>query len=473
LLNLVAIDWVIIAVFVVALFYLALSAKLRNSTVLQYLVAGRALTLPIFVATLVSTWYGGVLGIGESVSFFGLGTLVLMGVPFYVFGLLYAIFLAKKVRQDSQLSIPERIHSQFGKSAGVLAAILIFLLAVPAAHVLMLGTMISLLTNLPLVTCILVAAVVGVVLLFRGGLVSDARISLLAFISMYLGFLIIVIFCLVRYPIVETWSTLDNSSLFTWDGGMGVPFVISFFFLGAWTMVDPAFHQRAASAINPKTAQRGIFISVGFWMLFDVLMVTTGMYALSTMAEPPAGLNLFPVFGAEVLPPGLRAVFLCGLIGVVVSAMVGYTLVSGSTVGREIIARLKGNEADEGGTFWVRTGLIVAIVISVLLAINIQSVVALWYAWAGISVGALFFPVLLAYLGKGLKIPPKVVLTSMGVAAISSFIWLIYARSQGNEYLSVKLWNDQEISLGTLIPGLLISGLILAPFARRNTEKER
>lgn len=471
MLNLVAIDWVIIVIFAVALFYLALSAKLRNSTVLQFLVAGRALTLPIFVATLVSTWYGGVLGIGESVSYFGLGTLVLMGAPYYLFGVLYAIFLARKVRQDSQLSIPERIHCEFGKSAGVLAAVLIFLLAVPAAHVLMLGTLISLLTDLPLETCIVVAAVIGVVLLMRGGLVSDARISILAFISMYLGFLIIVIFCLVRYPIVETWSTLDNLNLFRWDGGMGVPFVISFFFLGAWTMVDPAFHQRAASAIDPKTARRGILISVGFWMLFDVLMVTTGMYALSAMSEPPVGLNLFPVFGVEVLPPGLRAVFLCGLIGVVVSAMVGYTLVSGSTVGREIIARLKESESTEQGTFWVRTGVIVAIVISVLLAINIQSVVALWYAWAGISVGALFFPVLLAYLGKGLRIPPKVVLISMGAAAMSSFLWLIYARSQGNEYLSVKLWNDQEISLGTLIPGLVISGLILGPFVRRNTEK--
>ena len=37
----------------------------RSSTAVEYLVAGRRVTLPAFVATLVATWYGGILGIGE------------------------------------------------------------------------------------------------------------------------------------------------------------------------------------------------------------------------------------------------------------------------------------------------------------------------------------------------------------------------------------------------------------------------
>jgi SSS family solute:Na+ symporter len=31
----------------------------------NFLVAGRTLSLPAFVATLVATWYGGILGVGE------------------------------------------------------------------------------------------------------------------------------------------------------------------------------------------------------------------------------------------------------------------------------------------------------------------------------------------------------------------------------------------------------------------------
>ena len=37
----------------------------RGSSAVDYLVAGRRVTLPAFVATLVATWYGGILGVGE------------------------------------------------------------------------------------------------------------------------------------------------------------------------------------------------------------------------------------------------------------------------------------------------------------------------------------------------------------------------------------------------------------------------
>ena len=41
------------------------SAKGATGSEDDFLLAGRTLTLPIFVMTLVSTWYGGILGVGE------------------------------------------------------------------------------------------------------------------------------------------------------------------------------------------------------------------------------------------------------------------------------------------------------------------------------------------------------------------------------------------------------------------------
>ena len=37
----------------------------------SYLLAGRKLSLPGFVITLVSTWYGGIIGIGENTYLYG------------------------------------------------------------------------------------------------------------------------------------------------------------------------------------------------------------------------------------------------------------------------------------------------------------------------------------------------------------------------------------------------------------------
>ena len=51
----------------------------------EYLVAGRRLTLPAFVATLVSTWYGGILGVGEYAWRHGLSNWLVFGVPYYLY----------------------------------------------------------------------------------------------------------------------------------------------------------------------------------------------------------------------------------------------------------------------------------------------------------------------------------------------------------------------------------------------------
>ena len=158
----------------------------------------------------MSLWYGGILGIGESVSFYGVGTWVLFGVPYYVFAIIYALWLAPRVRKAPQLSIPERLHLRFGRGVAILGAVLLLLLAVPAAHVLMLGTLVKSFTGLGLTSSLFIGTIVGASFLYRGGLLADARASLLAFVMMYVGFGVMVIWCLSHYPLIQTLSTLPS-----------------------------------------------------------------------------------------------------------------------------------------------------------------------------------------------------------------------------------------------------------------------
>jgi SSS family solute:Na+ symporter len=462
LLTLSGLDWVVVGVFVAAILGLGFSARLRDSSVLQFLAAGRSLTLPVFVATLVSTWYGGVLGIGESVSYFGLGTWLLLGFPFYVFALIYALVLAPRVRGAEQISIPERLASRWGPKVGLMAAVLIFLLAVPAAHVLMLGTLVQALTGWSLPLSVVLATVVGTLFLYRGGLLADVRVGLLAFVMMYVGFGIIALWCLFHHPPTATFATIENKALLQFSGGSGPLVVLSFFILGAWTLVDPGFHQRVASAESPETGRRGVLVSIGFWFLFDLLTVTTGMYALALLKPLPAQpLNIFPALGQQVLPGGLKAIFVCGMIGTIVSAMVGYTLVSGATLGREGIARLRPNASDEQVKLWTRGGFVVACLVAVALALSIESVVSLWYNWSGAVVGAMLIPVAFAYSPRErFNGRSEVVLASMGLAFMASFCWLVYGLRTQNALLEVVLFK-QKFSLGTLVPGLAVSALVL------------
>lgn len=455
-------DAAIIVAFIGAILALGFSAKLRENTTLQFIAAGRALTLPVFVATLVATWYGGILGIGESVSYYGLGTWLLLGVPYYVFALVYALVLAKRIRAADQISIPERIHATWGKGPALVAAALVFLLGVPAAHVLMLGTLAQSLTGWSLPVCVVVATFGSSLFLYKGGLLADARVSLLSFAMMYIGFAVIVVYCLVKLPLPDAWVGLKGTPLLRLDGGQGPLVILSFFILGAWTLIDPGFHQRVASARDPRTGKSGVLVCIGFWILFDLMSVTAGMYALTVVKEPPSNLLLlFPALGDQVLPQGLKAVFLCGMLGTVLTAMVGYSLVSGATLGRELICRAFGIEDERQATNWSRAGIVVACGIAVLLALQFQSVVGLWYLWAGAIVGALLVPTLLGYVSRSPgRFAPSVVAVSMVVGFIISMVWLVWTKSHGQGQ-AVTLAKGVEFDIGTLLPGAVAGSLVL------------
>ena len=130
-----------------------LSVARRNETE-DFLLAGRTLTLPMFVATLVSTWYGGILGVGEFSYRYGISNWVVFGAPYYVFALLFALLLAKRIRATNHLTIPDKLEASYDRRTALLGGVLTFFLITPAAYVLMVGILIQLVFGLDLVTSV-------------------------------------------------------------------------------------------------------------------------------------------------------------------------------------------------------------------------------------------------------------------------------------------------------------------------------
>lgn len=482
-------DYIAVGLFVALLLALGFSAKVRSNSVMQFLAAGRQLSLPLFVASLVSMWYGEVLGSSESASDFGIGAWILFGVPYYLFAILYAFYFVGKVRQADQLSIPERLHQRFGKWPALFGAALLFLLAVPAAHLLCLGVLIESFTGWDSRVCVLIGAAVGTCFVYRGGLLADARASLIAFAMMYIGFAAMFAWCLSHHSLVSTLGSIQNKDLLKWDGGTGVIYVLSLFIVGAWTFVDPGFHQRVTSSASPAIGKKGVLISVGFWLIFDVLSLTVALYAIALYPNLASrGLQIYPAFAQLVLPPGLKALFFCGMLGAIMSATVAYGLAGGLTLGREIVARLRPGASDETINAWSRWGIAVACAVAAALAIEINSVVDLWTAWAGAVVGALLIPVIAAYAMKSLRLRPSAVSLSIVLAFGVAIAWMIYGRMHGNEYLEVIFARTSQgfrivmansnpsanvpvgvkMSIGTLLPGLIVSAIVIALGSERN-----
>lgn len=454
------IDTIVLSLFVGLILALGFSARLRDNSFFQYFAAGRNLSLVPFVSTLVCTWYGGILGLAESVSYFGLGTWLLFGVPYYVFAAIYAQKVARKVREIDDISIPERIARQFGKGSGVFSAVLIFLLAVPSAHVLMLAVLLQSVVPLQLLPALLIVGGAGTLFLYRGGLLADVRMSLAAFVMMYVGFGVIVASHVVQFPPAQAFESLRGTPMLTLTGGQGWLAIISYFILGAWTLVDPGFHQRVACAKDPETSQKGVWVSILCWMTFDLLSISAGMYALQTLKSPPSNpLMIFPALAQQNLSPGLKSIFFCGMLGTILSAMVGYTLVAGGTFGREIMGRIM-PVADDRLKFWTRIGLTLAILIAIVVALFVDSVVAIWYSWSGVVVGAVLLPFLISMGSKANHLRRESVLWSMVLSFITSLSWWIIGTANGNKFLTFNQ-GGQDIPVGTLLPGLFVSGLVI------------
>ena len=80
----------------------------------SFLFAGRRLTIPALVATLVSTWYGGILEVGRFTYENGIVTWTIFGLFYYIAALLFVKYIAPKIIESNIPTIPELFLKSFG-----------------------------------------------------------------------------------------------------------------------------------------------------------------------------------------------------------------------------------------------------------------------------------------------------------------------------------------------------------------------
>ena len=79
----------------------------RKQKFIDYVLCARRLTLPLFVGSLVSTWYGGILGIGEiSYTHGAFYNWITQGLAWYISYFIFAFFLATKIQKSAKTTIP-------------------------------------------------------------------------------------------------------------------------------------------------------------------------------------------------------------------------------------------------------------------------------------------------------------------------------------------------------------------------------
>ena len=417
-------DWALILLYFLSLAWVWAGAMRSKPSAEDYLVAARRVTLPAFVATLVASFYGGILGVGEFTWRYGIANWLVFGVPYYVGAALFAWLLARRARESELLTIPDLLERAYGRRAALVGALAVFVNAAPAAYVLMLGTLFAAMFGGPAAPWVVAAAVLSVFYVDRGGLRAVIFTDQVQFALMYGGFAILLGFLVAQHGGLGFLGPRVPASHWVWDGGNGAAAVIVWYVIALGTMVDPAFWQRAYAARDPRVARNGVLWSIAFWIAFDFMTTACGLYARALLPELKDPVYAFPMLADLALPPVALGLFYLGMIATVMSTIDAYAFIAATTVGRDVVWRLKGGEPSRIPA-WSRTGLWLTCGFAAALALARPSVVALWHDLGSVVTPVLLLPVLLALSRRG-RPGPRGALWLMVLPGLVTLGWVLW-----------------------------------------------
>ena len=452
------VDIIVLVVFFAIVLFIGFIPKSNSGNQSEeYLLSGRKVGLILFILTNVATWYGGILGVGEFTYRYGLVSWFTQGFPYYVFAILFALFFAKKIRQASLYTIPDKLKETYGKKVAIAASVIIFLLVSPAPYLLMIANLLSLIFNIALFPSLLIGVLLSAVYLFKGGYKSDLFTDAFEFFVMFLGFIIIIYIANQSFGGVDYLEKNLPGSHLKLTGNTSVAFITVWFLIALWTFTDPGFHQRCYAAKTGNVARNGIIISVLLWAVFDFLTTTTGLYARAALPNLNNPIYAFPLLAEKLLGPGIKGIFYAALFATILSTLNSYIFLSATTFGRDFLFPLKPESNEKDLTHYTRLGLVVTIIISVPIAYYVKSIIQLWYLIGSICIPGIILLIIGTYYPK-MKVNKSFALAEIIVGIVGSAGWF-FIRANFFENSSLNVIEPMIVGLFFSF-GIHIAGII-------------
>lgn len=452
LIQLSSADHLVVVVYFAVVLFIGFRFKHRRGGTLEdYLLAGRRLTLPLFVGTLVSTWYGGIFGVGEISYDYGLVNWLTQGGFWYATYLLFAFFLAARLRRSGQITLPDQLERFYDRKARGLGLVLNFFNVVPIAYVLSLGVLLQLFTNWDIRICIVIGTSVAIMYSLIAGFRGVVYTDFLQFILMCIGVALVIPFAFAKLGGAEFIQANVPSTHLTATGTWSVGEIIVWGFIAVSTLVDPNFYQRCYAAEDEKVAKHGILFAVGFWMLFDVCTTFSGIYARAAeasgfMTAVSDHKLAYPMLASQILPPVARGIFFTGMVATIMSTIDSYCFVAATTLSRDLYQKLLARDATEDQVIRVTRW---AEVFTALLAMGFAlvyhgSIKSIWKTMGSFSTAAMLAPMLFGFF-HAKRHTPTAGFGGMLAGVLGVASWLLW------QQLGHGLW------LEPLYPGLALS----------------
>ena len=406
--SIATIDYIIIAIYLMGMIGVGVWFAKKHTDFDDFFLAGRSLTTPLLITTLISTYYGIDVLFGDSQLGFTDGVVAWFGYarPTYAFFLIAAFFLAQRLKEEDFKSLPDILDKYYGKNTRYVGAVTSFIYSLPALSLYGFGMLGDVILGWEPIIGMLVLGGIALVYTLTGGFWAVVLTDSIQFLFMCVVLALAVPFAMNFIGGFDKMIDILEPSYFDTMGDLSIWLIIIYASTGLAILVEPTFYQRIFAAKSYKNVRNALIIGIFIWGSYDWIITIIAMAAktgvlqgiLPTDVAPDAALLTVMV---AALPAGALGLFMAGVLSTEMSTLDSYCLVAGGNVAYDIYRpAIKPDATDEELIKKTRYGILLSWILGLAMAVSFDQMLGLWVFMASILISSVMVPILL-----GLFIP--------------------------------------------------------------------
>ena len=432
------IDYVIIALYLSGMVGVGLWFAKKHTDFDDFFLAGRSLTTPLLITTLISTYYGIDVLFGDSQLGFTDGVVAWFGYarPTYAFFLIAAFLLAQRLREENFKSLPDILDKYYGKKTRYVGAVTSFIYSLPALSLYGFGMLGDVILGWKPIVGMLVLGGIALVYTLTGGFWAVVLTDSIQFVMMCVVLAFAFPFAMNLIGGFDSMINTLEPNYFDTMGDLSIWLIVIYASTGLSILVEPTFYQRIFAAKSYKSVRNALIIGIFIWGSYDWMITILAMSAkvgvlkglLPVDVAPDAALLTIMV---AALPAGALGLFIAGVLSTEMSTLDSYCLVAGGNVAYDIYKpALKPDATDTELIKTTRYGIVLSWFLGFAMAVSFEQMLGLWVFLASILISSTLTPILL-----GIYIPnfrrPLAGFFSAGLGLLSTIILNIYIMIYG------------------------------------------
>jgi SSS family solute:Na+ symporter len=436
--EIATIDYIIISLYLMGMVGVGLWFAKKHSDFEDFFLAGRSLTTPLLITTLISTYYGIDVLFGDSQLGFTNGVVAWFAYarPTYAFFLIAAFLLAHRLREEDFKSLPDILDKYYGKKTRYVGAVTSFIYSLPALSLYGFGMLGEVILGWEPIMGMLVLGGIALIYTITGGFWAVALTDSIQFVLMCVILAMAFPFAMNLIGGFDKMIEVLEPSYFDTMGDMSIWLIIIYASTGLSILVEPTFYQRIFAAKSYKNVRNALVIGIFIWGSYDWIITILAMAAKVAVIQGTLPVDVAPdaallTIMVAALPAGALGLFLAGVLATEMSTLDSYCLVAGGNVAYDIYKpAFKPSATDQELIKTTRQGILLSWVLGFAMAISFDQMLGLWVFMASILISSVLAPILLGmYVPKFRK--PLAGFLSAGLGLVSTVILNIYIMTNG------------------------------------------